>query len=364
MRIESSPKKDIAPKTRVSRKILGDRTPIVLQMNPGKGEKENATRRPRTRPEYIEPATTTGEGNDGGNGGFDLPTLHEEGDDREGLLAQAGRIERQATQLLEKPEWIETKLQFQIPFGPDHSLELSARTAEGAPELADRRDLFIFRNTSDGIRSGCCWLSLNKLDAGEVRGAYFEQEITPVLQANENMDSRVVRLVQDAGKLVAAKNQEVDQRVADQVTQTFAELLSEGAVNTRHGIWHQREDGSFVGVLHSSKEGDQKWDKVDTEPELHVRSQTDTRMVDYKKYRDGTFEIHDSNPDKANEARAVYGEDRVLETGGELVIFDLGDNKARRDVVDEAERAMGLRELQKERLDIIEKALAQYESER
>lgn len=91
---------------------------------------------------------------------------------------------------------------------------------------------------------------------------------------------------------------------------------------------------------------------------------TDQRVVDFRRNRDGTYETFETDPDTGRVISSIVGGDNVIQLGEQTVVIDLGNNSSKQAVIEEAERAMGIRDLDQERLDVVEAALSQTLEER
>ncbi len=293
------------------------------------------------------------------SGEFDNSWLPNSGSTYAELAPRAAAIESMARTLLETPDWTQTQLHYETPFGPDYTLDLSARD-QSRSNPRPTRNLQVRVNNAEGIN--LCRLMMNLDEPAKHQGKYPQAEdAAKLLEEVKDADPAALELVRNALQLHLHG---YDQAIVDKVNTRYAALLMEGSTNNRIGIWHTLEDGTFVGLAHTTKEGEQPWPEIDNEYELAVRVKPYGRVVDFQKRRDGMYETFETDHDTGKLLRSIVGESRVLGEGENAVEVDLGDNKSKHAVIEEAERAMGLRALDTERLDRIEEGLQAAVAER
>ena len=275
------------------------------------------------------------------------------------LAPRAVLLDGMATTLLETPDWTQTQLHYETPFGPDNTLILSARNCSRS-NPQDTLRLQVRANDSEGLNLYKFMTELDEI--AKHQGKYPQKEDAAILlEGATDADPTALRLVSNALRLHLSG---YDQNIMNMVSLDYASLLETGSTNYRVGIWHTLIDGTYVGIARSLKEGKQPWEEIDNEYELAIHVRTDSRVVDFQKRRDGIYETFETDPDTGRALRSIVGKALVIGIGKKAIEVDLGENRAKHEEIKDTDRALGFRDLDAERLDRIEEGLIKASAER
>ena len=219
----------------------------------------------------------------------------------------------------------------------------------------DSRDIRL--NVPDPRFNLCAFsIELNEfIRDGKFNGLYSTVDIANIPQNPEGIDEEVIQMVHYA---IALRNGGDEARLRlDSINRTFAETLAKGTSNYRHGVRRTLENGSLIVLMGNTLDGNQTWEQVEREPDLRIRLQTSDMGIEFVKLRNGIVETYETDPDLAKAEASILGRDSVLKIGETVVVFDTGSNDQKRDVVEEMERVVGMREPKKEHMDLIQEAL-------
>jgi hypothetical protein len=279
------------------------------------------------------------------------------------LLPRAVHIEGLLTKLLEEPDWDITRLHFQAPFGIDHRIELDARTSTPALLTPDYWELAV-RHDAEGMTGTALRVRFQDDSEEPFSVLYARDYLASVLGGEARTEQRFLDLVFNG---VGLKTEPDNTGATEAVKLQGGALLMKGCAEYKRRTWRTLNDGTRVFLVTSSKEGEQPWPEIDADPASWIRVQESNRVVEFRRTRDGVYQTHEVIPDRKQELGSVVGQNMVVGEGEDAIEVNLGDtrdNRSKHGVIAAAETAMGMRDLDAERLDYVEEALTKVTAER